>query len=127
MDEIRHDALAYIQQLEQKVDNLLEGQELADFLGDKVKQLEAQVPRWISVEERLPECIAPSYERDMSKAVLLYTPKDGRIYIGWYAKEDWRGRKVWFIATAMTGRQTLTKKVTHWMPLPEAPEEDDHA
>lgn len=86
--------------------------------------LESCVPRWISVEERLPENIAPGYEHDMSNAVLLYTPVDGYVHIGWYVRKKYNGRVVWHTLSAMRSYQTLTKKVTHWMPLPEPPKED---
>lgn len=82
-------------------------------------------PRWISVEERLPENIAPKYEHDMSNAVLLYTPVDGYVHIGWYVRKDYRGREVWHTLSAMRSHQTLTKKVTHWMPLPNLPKKEE--
>ena len=81
-------------------------------------------PRWISVEERLPEGIVDSRECDMGNAVLLYTPVDGYVHIGWFMRKDYRGRDLWHTLSAMRSHQTLTKKVTHWMPLPEPPKED---
>lgn len=71
---------------------------------------------WIPVEERLPE---------EGKRCLLYTPCDGILCVGYYAGEDeWQHRHKWRLVTAMRSTQTLTKKVTHWMPLPEAPKEE---
>jgi len=100
-----------------------EMRENADLL-EEFKQIHSQIPRWISVEERLPENIAPVYEHDMNNAVLLYTPVDGYVHIGWYVRRDYRGRDVWHTLSAMRSHQTLTKKVTHWMPLPEPPKEE---
>ena len=77
---------------------------------------EVQQTRWIPVEERLPE---------EGKRCLLYTPCDGILYVGYYAgKDNWQHRHKWRLVTAMRSTQTLTKKVTHWRPLPEAPKEE---
>lgn len=59
-------------------------------------------PRWISVEERLPE------QRD----AYLAATKDGDVYDA----EFFPGVKQWWID------DDLRLDVTHWMPLPEAPE-----
>ena len=85
-------------------------------LRDESEKLKAQVPRWIPVEERLPE---------EGKRCLLYTPCDGILCVGYYAGKDaWQHRHKWRLVTAMRSTQTLTKKVTHWRPLPEAPKEE---
>ena len=79
---------------------------------------EVQVMRWIPVEERLPE---------EGKRCLLYTPCDGILCVGYYAgKDEWQHRHKWRLVTAMRSTQTLTKKVTHWMPLPAVPKEVTH-
>ena len=83
-------------------------------LRDESEKLKAQVPRWISVEERLPE---------EGKRCLLYTPCDGILCVGYYAgKDEWQHRHKWRLVTAMRSTQTLTKKVTYWMPLPAPPD-----
>ena len=75
-----------------------------------IQQLEAQVPRWIPVEERLPAT---------DDDVLIVTNNEfGTGYEvgqGYYdiCDEEWFGH-------AYVG----TIDVTHWMPLPEAPKED---
>ena len=77
---------------------------------------EVQQMRWIPVEERLPE---------EGKRCLLYTPCDGILCVGYYAgKDNWQHRHKWRLVTAMRSTQTLTKKVTHWRPLPKAPKEE---
>ncbi len=76
----------------------------ADAFG-YIQQLEALVPRWISVEDRLPE---------QGAMALCYT----RNYI---EVLQWDGKSgLWF------GLRTINPKgyVTHWMPLPEAPKEE---
>ncbi len=68
---------------------------------------------WVRVEERFP----PN-----NQMCLLYTPVDGFIHIGFYSGNDnWQKAHKWKVITAMRNTQTLTKKVTHWMKLPETP------
>ena len=74
-----------------------------------IQQLEAQVPKWISVEERLPE------EDD---DVLMMT--DMGMSMGYYCRDS-------FIDSWVDYVNSDSKCVTHWMPLPEPPKEDDHA
>lgn len=81
---------------------------VADYLLDSG----VTVQEWIPVTERLPENDA---------MVIGYTPCDGFMFVGYYHEEnkyDWRQ---WYIVTAMRSTKVITKKVTHWMPLPEPP------
>lgn len=104
-----------------------EGTEVCGQLGEpceEVKRIKA-IPaadveskqKWVSVEDELPE----DY-----RMVLCYTPVDGYICVGFYRTYNWAGKKLtkWNIVTAMRSTKTLTKKVTHWMPLPEPPKEE---
>ena len=90
------DTLEYIQQLEHQIGELTE----------KVAQLEAAQPKWISVEERLPdepgEVLACVY---------------GRICIAWYSNRC-------FETPSGMVFYACENAVTHWMPLPEPPKED---
>lgn len=64
------------------------------------------MPRWISVEERLPEA---------HKNVLVYVTNP----IGWWNVEiDWMDEQGW-VCSADSEWHTIT----HWMPLPEPPKE----
>ena len=81
--------------------------------ADLIKRLEAQQPKWISVEERLPERYTP---------VLGYIKKeDTEAYIahvvvldgGYWAKDT----GVYY--------DDVGGFITHWMPLPEPPEEEE--
>lgn len=78
---------------------------------------------WISVNDKLPNVAVP-HERCMYNAVLLYTPVDGYVHIGWYGGKDYRGQNKWYSLSAMRSYQTVTKKVSHWMRLPQRPEEE---
>lgn len=68
-----------------------------------IQQLEAQVPRWIPVEERMPENYA---------TVIIFREDCRNACIGWLIGGSWSVPK--------------GVRVTHWMPLPEGPKEDAH-
>ena len=59
--------------------------------------------KWVSVEERLPETFAP----------VIVCRTGGRVEAGMRDVSGWS--KVY---------GTRTKRITHWRPLPEAPNED---
>lgn len=78
---------------------------------DYIKWLEAEldkrVPRWISVEERLPE--------DDSH-YLVWAHDNGAEEVAlYYGDGEWLTDDL----------ENITRVVTHWMPLPEPPEEGD--
>ena len=66
---------------------------------------ETTKPGWISVKERLPERFEP---------VLVCREKNGSPYVEQGHKDVGEWWKVY---------GTRTKHITHWMPLPEPPEE----
>lgn len=73
----------------------------------------APVQRWIPVRERLPEDF---------KAVLVYTPKFLNQFMAYRKDDGWR---VWSPqdnhgVPFINGQG----EITHWMPLPKAPEEE---
>lgn len=72
-----------------------------------IQQLEQRVPRWISVEERLPE--------DDSH-YLVWAHDNGAEEVAlYYGDGEWLTDDL----------ENITRVVTHWMPLPEPPEEGD--
>ena len=73
-------------------------------------ELRARVQEWISVKDRLPIT---------NVGVLVYTPRLKNIFEVFY-KLDGK----WEIFS-YRGGEILNDEVTHWMPLPEPPKEDD--
>jgi hypothetical protein len=71
-----------------------------------IEQLQAQVPKWISVEDRLPE----------PETSVLFCGA-GWMDIGWITDGGWRSE---YINDYDEG------EVTHWMTLPEPPQEDNN-
>lgn len=100
------DAIAYIQQLENHIGELTE----------KVAQLEAAQPRWISVIDGMPapetRVIASAVDND-GESIAVITTYTHRLYglglRGWL--EPWQ----YF---------SRNYKITHWMPITEPPKED---
>ena len=71
-------------------------------------------PEWIPVTERLPE--------DRSDVlVVAYWHERWNVYMGWCAPE----RAEWSVHDGIGDRDDVA--VTHWMPLPEPPEEGEQA
>ena len=86
------------------------GDDLAEA-ADEIERMSAQVPRWIPVEERLPE--------DRSNVlVVAYWHERWGVYMGWCAPE----RAEWSVHVGIGDRDDVA--VTHWMPLPEPPKEE---
>lgn len=77
-----------------------------------IKHLEAKQPKWISVEERLPE--------DKKETADCYLVTDGAFI--WMA---YWGCKEWQFAQCTDSPYVIDwTDITHWMPLPEPPEEE---
>ena len=90
---------------------------------DYIQQLEAQQPRWISVGERLPE-------EDQEVLLIAHGWEPKSMYIGHLhhveAETSW--------LTGITSKESewsisgwsylRAPEVTHWMPLPQPPEEE---
>lgn len=79
--------------------------ELLDNALTYIQQLEVQMPRWISVEERLPD----PFER-----VLVARKGKEELVVDW----GFRDVGIWWKVYG-----TRTKNVFFWMPLPEPPRE----
>lgn len=92
------DARKRIQQLEHHIGELTE----------KVAQLEAAQPKWISVEEKLPE--------NDDNYLVFTSDKNEEEIATYYGDGEWLTHDL----------TNLTRLVTHWMPLPEPPKEEAH-
>ena len=99
------DALEYIQQLENHIGELTE----------KVAQREEAQPKWINIRDELPapetRVLASAIDND-GESIVVITEYTHRLYglglTGWI--EPWQ----YF---------SYNYKITHWMPMPEAPKE----
>ena len=81
-----------------------------------IQQLEAVQPKWISVEDRLPEDnlnVLVYAIGDNENSVIAMTSYTHKMY--GYNIEGWRSPWQYFF---------YEYKITHWMPLPEPPKED---
>lgn len=71
-----------------------------------IQQMEVALPRWISVDERLPE-------RPDTVLINLF----GLVNIAWYCGDGKFGTP--------SGLMFEDEGVTHWMPLPQPPKEEE--
>lgn len=84
-------------------------EDLAKDALEYIRQLEAQQPRWISVGERLPE--------DGQKIIAAFRNGGGLIV----DQARYRNEEFDFASWAYVWGDN----VTHWMPLPQPPEEEE--
>ena len=71
----------------------------------------AAQPKWISVKERLPEFDKDGYTEDV-----LLRRYDEAIYLSWFKKQN---------GLVTGGNFYGLDQITHWMPLPEPPKENE--
>lgn len=89
----------------------MDAADLIERLTAENAALREKVPQWISVEDRLPE--AWKDEDGVLVNYMIYTPEFGADIGNYHAKD-----KRWLC-------MAIPCTVTHWMPLPGAPEEGE--
>lgn len=78
---------------------------------------------WIDANVHSPTPLSDPKERNEDNALLLYTPVDGMVRVGWYIEGRRYNPRPRFITTnARTAYQGLTARVTHWMYVPKPPQ-----
>lgn len=88
-----------------------------------VIQKQPTVGGWISVKDHKPPAIPGARFREENAPVLLLAGKQSAVYVGWYIGADYRGIDCYISRTSLNAFQYITRKITHWMPIPELPEE----
>lgn len=78
-----------------------------------IQQLEAQQPRWISVGERLPD--------DAERVYVALRGGAGGVYIAQYFKNKCQPQEDFWM---LENDWEVPASPTHWMPLPQPPEEE---
>ena len=79
--------------------------------------LREKVPQWISVEDRLPDYAVP--------VLVSYIGLDKKLYVDGVAAlvdSGW----LWWEGDLADCEEYVGVQITHWMPLPAAPEEKKH-
>lgn len=87
--------------------------ELIEQQAARIAELEAKVPRWIPVTERLPEVHQNTRK---SEAMLVYTRRKLFMVAIWNGI-DW--------LAPMDFWDAWGDEIVYWMPLPEAPKEEN--
>lgn len=77
---------------------------------DYIQELEAKVPKWVSVKDALPEHAQGNY------LILL----GGEIYAAKWEYDEWNEKYAFRIDCQ------IVPNVTHWMKVPEPPEEENY-
>lgn len=90
-------------------DDLTEAADRIEAQAKEIENLRTQLPRWIPVEERLPEVWRNDETAELVN-YMIYSPDFGVDIGSYHAKV-----KKWLC-------MALPCTVTHWMPLPEGPE-----
>lgn len=137
------DADAYAAEMKKRQDACMEAMELASYDGEQFSPKEHwagvlavfaeakltldDMPTlgcWISVKDRKPPAIPGERFREENDPVLLLAGKQRAVYIGWYIGADYRGIDCYISRTSLNAYQHITRKITHWMPLPSTAELD---
>lgn len=96
--------------------------EIVPGLWEKIKELEKQMPKWIPVSERLPK---GANGKSLCEVVIAYLDcgeVSPQVCVGWLNIDKW------YLVVDEDDYYTIWgfEAVTHWMPLPEPPKENDN-
>lgn len=83
----------------------------------EIKELWEKVPQWISVEDRMPDTVPCDAGTEYSEAVVVWTNGKKAMIAVWDGID-------WICPCDFLG--AWGEEITHWMPLPEPPKEDNH-
>lgn len=89
---------------------LVEGDKLIKQLQKRITELEAQVPKWISVDDRLPDTCAYGVNGILIDVSDIVVTNQGAavLFDGYWCEVGWDSHDL--------GKRI--QGVTHWMPLP---------
>ena len=96
-----------------KVKNL-EAADLIEQQAVRIAELEAKVPRWIPVTERLPENGVPVFVNYIGSNDGKYHPDATAVWTDYGC--------FWWEGSLEDCDAEVAVPITHWMPLPEPPE-----
>ena len=100
-----------IEHLDNFVDRLLE-----KLQREQTELEEMKRSGWISVKDRLPD----------EKNSVLILCKNGAMFTGYRLNHIQNYDSGWMVHTVLRSTKKINKgRVTHWMPLPEPPKEDE--
>jgi len=125
MDELvkrlrEHNGWALNETLDQAADAIeelsRENESLAKSVNEASELLQKRKPRWISVEERLPEEVRKSYLCRTDSGYHCEVRWTDNVYGLWTGGGGQWGWSIFDIPQYA--------KVTHWMPLPQPPKEE---
>lgn len=78
---------------------------------------------WIDIKGQPPPVLETPMDRTPENALLLYTPVDGMVRVGWCIEDRIYNPRPQFITTnSRTAYQRLTARVSHWMHVPKPPQ-----
>ena len=80
---------------------------------------------WISVKERLPEDDLPKDTKRLSIKVLVASSNGGKCGVRTLSRQRWV-TNCYPLEYHKWEWSRDARCITHWMPLPEPPKEDDH-
>lgn len=95
-------------------DDLAEAADLIEAQAKEIDALRAQLPRWVPVEEHLPENGVPVLINYIASSDGKYHPDGTAVWTDYGC--------FWWEGSLEDCDTEVAVPITHWMPLPKAPE-----